>query len=146
MRLAARKWILVVTCILVLASFAASAVRAAHLSLRSHAAPTVRATLTEMRITVSPLRVPAGKVTFVAHNLGSVEHELIVVPFPQSGKLSVTHFRANESAAVGEVHELKPGETGSVTLMLKPGRYALICNVPGHYQLGMHTTLQAVVG
>ena len=45
----------------------------------------------------------------------------------------------DEDAAghLGEVSELEPGKSGALRLDLKPGRYALICNVPGHYVAGM---------
>ena len=140
MRASSRRSILLVSCTLAGVFVGTSAVSAAH---RSRSTPTVTATLSEMHIAISPTRVHAGKVTFVARNVGSVEHELIVVALPRGGKLRVGHFRADESASLGEVPELRPGKTGSVTLMLRPGRYALFCNVPGHYQLGMHTVLEA---
>ena len=37
----------------------------------------------------------------------------------------------------GEVSELDPGKSGSLTVDLKAGKYLLICNVPGHYGAGM---------
>jgi uncharacterized cupredoxin-like copper-binding protein len=37
----------------------------------------------------------------------------------------------------GEVSELDPGTSGKLTVTLKPGKYLLICNVPGHYAAGM---------
>lgn len=37
----------------------------------------------------------------------------------------------------GEVSELEPGKSGSLTLNLDPGAYLLYCNVPGHYAAGM---------
>jgi uncharacterized cupredoxin-like copper-binding protein len=135
--------VVVVTCTL-FAVLAASAVRAAHPRVRAAAVPTVKATLNEMHIMVSPKRVPAGKVTFVVRNAGIVEHELLVIAWPKGGKLTVTHFKADESASLGEVSELKPGKTGRVTLTLRPGRYLLICNLSGHYQLGMQTVIEAV--
>jgi uncharacterized cupredoxin-like copper-binding protein len=138
MRLANRIPVVVFTCI-VFAFLAASAVRAAH----SRPGTTVKATLNEMRITVSATRVAAGKVTFVVRNAGTVEHELLVIPWPKAGKLSVAHFRADEGASLGEVSELKPGKTGRVTLELQPGRYLLICNLSGHYQLGMQAAIEA---
>ena len=38
---------------------------------------------------------------------------------------------------LGEISDLKPGASGSLTLNLKPGYYMLICNQPGHYKAGM---------
>lgn len=41
---------------------------------------------------------------------------------------------------VGEV-DAEPGHT-DVTMDLSPGRYMLICNVPGHFQNGMWSLLE----
>jgi uncharacterized cupredoxin-like copper-binding protein len=143
MRRANRIPLVIGTCI-VLAFLAASAVRAAQTRGTAAAVPTVKATLHEMHVNVSPKRVPAGKVTFVVRNAGTVEHEFLVIPWPKAGKLAVARFRADEGASLGEVPELKPGKTGRVTLELRPGRYLLICNVSGHYQLGMQAAIEAI--
>jgi uncharacterized cupredoxin-like copper-binding protein len=143
MRLANRIPVVVFACI-VFAFAAASAVRAAHPRLTAAGIPTVNATLDEMRVKVSAKRVPAGKVTFVVRNAGTIEHELLVIPWPKAGKLAIARFRADEGTSLGEVPELKPGKTGRVTLELRPGRYLLICNLSGHYQLGMQAAIEAV--
>ena len=36
---------------------------------------------------------------------------------------------------------IAPGAAGWVTLHLDPGRYELICNLPGHYAAGMYAEL-----
>jgi uncharacterized cupredoxin-like copper-binding protein len=46
-----------------------------------------------------------------------------------------------KSGDLGEVSELDPGKGGSLTLDMKPGKYVLYCNVPGHYAMGMWTVL-----
>ena len=43
---------------------------------------------------------------------------------------------ADETGNVGEVGDVKPGTAKTLTLALKPGHYALICNLPGHYKAG----------
>ena len=40
---------------------------------------------------------------------------------------------------LGEVSELEPGKTGALRLDLKPGKYLLFCNIPGHFTSGMWT-------
>lgn len=45
------------------------------------------------------------------------------------------------AGALGEVPELAPGASGTVTLTLEPGVYLLVCNIPGHYACGMWTLL-----
>jgi len=37
----------------------------------------------------------------------------------------------------GKTPVFGPGKTRRLALGLKPGKYVLICNVPGHYQAGM---------
>jgi uncharacterized cupredoxin-like copper-binding protein len=102
-------------------------------------ASTVSVTESEMKISAKPTVVDAGKVTFVVRNAGTVEHEMVVIRGGTA--LKVKGFRVPETASVGEVGELKAGATKSVTLNLRPGKYLLICNILGHYMLGMHSVL-----
>jgi uncharacterized cupredoxin-like copper-binding protein len=104
----------------------------------------VNVTLSEMVIALSQKQVPAGKVTFIAKNVGGTEHEFVVLRKASSGNLQVAAFKAAESGKIGEIDGVMPGRTRRTTLTLQPGRYLLICNVPGHYQLGMRAEL--VVG
>jgi uncharacterized cupredoxin-like copper-binding protein len=41
---------------------------------------------------------------------------------------------------VDEVEDIAPGTSAPLNLTLDPGSYAVICNLPGHYANGMHTT------
>jgi uncharacterized cupredoxin-like copper-binding protein len=83
--------------------------------------------------------VPAGKVTFTATNVGAVPHELMVerAPIKMEGPGSPV-----EDAALGMIEDMEPGESGQMTVTLKPGMYVLFCNVPGHYAAGQHTMLR----
>jgi uncharacterized cupredoxin-like copper-binding protein len=83
----------------------------------------------------------AGKVTFVVRNVGTVEHEMVVIR-RDAGALPVHAYRASETGAFDEVEELERGKSGRLTVALKPGRYLLVCNIAGHYQLGMSTVLK----
>jgi uncharacterized cupredoxin-like copper-binding protein len=85
--------------------------------------------------------VPAGKVAFVVNNEGNVGHEMVIVKTEtRAGELPYEKGEASEQGAVGEVGEddLEVGMTSTLTLDLKPGHYALICNLPGHYKGGMY--------
>ena len=57
--------------------------------------------------------------------------------------LSVAGGRVDESGldVVGRIPEFAGGTSASMTFDLTPGNYVLICNIPGHYGLGMATTL-----
>jgi uncharacterized cupredoxin-like copper-binding protein len=91
--------------------------------------------------------VPAGKVTFEAtNNSKAIVHEMIVSPVPTGNKPLPYDSKMNkvdEDAAghLGEVSELEPGKTGSLTLTLAPGKYVMFCNIPGHYAMGMWTMI-----
>lgn len=81
----------------------------------------------------------AGNVTFTVTNSGAMVHEFMVVPTDTdaAGLPTEADGSAKEDAAVGEIPDMAPGATASVTLNLKAGSYALICNIPGHYAGGM---------
>ena len=98
-----------------------------------------------MMISAAPTEVPAGEVTFTATNASKdYVHEMILVKVADASKqlpYVAADFKVDEDAAghLGEVSELDPGKSGSLTLKLDPGTYMLFCNIPGHYMAGMWT-------
>ena len=105
----------------------------------STAATAIQGTLGEWSVRVSDAKAKAGKVTFTIKNAGKATHEFVVLRTDkQAGQLG-SGPRISESGHVGETGDIQPGATKSVTLNLKPGHYSLVCNLPGHYKLGMHT-------
>jgi uncharacterized cupredoxin-like copper-binding protein len=84
--------------------------------------------------TVSSVR--AGKVTFTAQNAGQIPHELMIERAPI--KMDAPG-QPSEDAALGMIDDMGPGQSGQMTVNLKPGMYELFCNVPGHYAMGQHT-------
>src|SRR5437870_992709 len=103
---------------------------------------------TQMSITLSQDVAPAGPVTFVITNAGTMKHELVGFQTnTPAGSIQVSGFegdpnRINEDTA-GKVvidtgNPFGPGVTKVVTVDMKAGHYALVCNLSGHYQAGMH--------
>jgi uncharacterized cupredoxin-like copper-binding protein len=80
--------------------------------------------------------VRAGKVTFIASNIGQVPHELMVERMPMKFD---SPMHPNEDAAQGMIEDMDPGKGGRMTMRLRPGTYMLFCNLPGHYAAGQHT-------
>lgn len=79
----------------------------------------------------------AGTVTFTVRNVAGAEHELVVLRTSRrAARLPVRNGRASEAGKVGEV-EVAGHRTRTLRLRLGKGHYALICNIPGHYQAGM---------
>lgn len=98
-----------------------------------------------MGITATPAVAKAGKITFKVKNSSKdTIHEMIVM-YRANSKDPLPYIadenRVDEDKAgdKGEVSELDPGASGSLTVDLKPGKYVLICNVPGHFVSGMWT-------
>lgn len=101
-----------------------------------------------MGIKVDTDKVPAGEVTFTATNdSDSIIHEMILAPVVSMEAplpYDTDSMRVDEDAAksLGEVSELEPGDSGALTVTLEPGTYILYCNIPGHYVMGMWTTIE----
>jgi len=132
-------------------AFAAFTILVGH-ALAAGAPQTVSVTLTDsgpeqMRIQLDATKVPPGPVTFDVRNLSKDQiHEMLVIksdgagkPLPyDSGDQRVVESKVQD---LGEVSDLEPGKSGTLTLDLAPGRYILICNQPGHYMHGMKASL-----
>ncbi len=107
-----------------------------------------------MFLSTDRLDVPAGRVSLRVTNAGTVDHEVVVLPLGADQRIGQRTVRADgtvdESGSLGEASAggaagagegIEPGATGWVTLDLKPGRYELVCNLPGHYAAGMYGLL-----
>ncbi len=80
----------------------------------------------------------------MTNNSKDTVHEMIVMYLQEPGKplpYIAGDKRVDEDKAgdKGEVSELDPGQSGTLTVNLKAGTYLLICNVAGHYEAGMWT-------
>jgi uncharacterized cupredoxin-like copper-binding protein len=107
-----------------------------------------------MRLSLDHRSIAAGDVSFLASNIGSVDHELVVRPLlpgeivgtrpinadakiDEGGSLG----EASNTCAAGAGEGIAPGASGWVTVTLTPGRYEVVCNLPGHYGAGMYAQL-----
>jgi uncharacterized cupredoxin-like copper-binding protein len=97
--------------------------------------------LSEFKVTPAKKSISHGKVTFKVSNTGSMMHELVVIKTnKKAADLASGGGSASEKGSVGEV-ELPAHKSKNLTLNLKAGHYALICNIGGHYMAGMHADL-----
>jgi len=104
------------------------------------AARSVTVRLTDYRVLPSVTSIATGRVTFVVHNTDNVPHNLVVLRTsiaPKSLPVTGPHGRAQEVGRMEGTPVFYAEQTRRLTLSLSPGRYLLICNVPGHYQKGM---------
>lgn len=104
--------------------------------------------MAQMGINVNPKAVQRGMVTFKVTNLASqMIHEMIVARLPDGVKQlpydeASARVVENSLQAFGSVNEIDPSRTAGLTLDLKPGKYMLYCNLPGHYMAGMWTVIE----
>lgn len=112
------------------------------------AATTVKATEADGTISLDQTSAESGEVTFEIENTGELAHELVVLKtdlaeddLPLLSDGSAVDEEGSGVDVVGERDDIAPGSDAELSFdNLDPGTYVLICNVPGHYGLGMHTT------
>lgn len=118
------------------------------------AAQKTKVVLSEWIVKPKPRSVGAGKVTFVAQNLGGETHELVVLrggdpaDLPTDADGAVIEEEV-EDRIVGEIEDVASGKKKTTTLRLKRGSYVLFCNivdtedgeVESHFANGMVSTL-----
>jgi FtsP/CotA-like multicopper oxidase with cupredoxin domain len=94
--------------------------------------PMVNTTLGEMFVKSDTTTAKAGDVMFSVKNTGATMHGLAIVRAP----LSAPGGMLDETAFVAKGKDLAPGASDMFTAKLKPGRYELVCYMPGHYAAG----------
>jgi len=105
----------------------------------------VRVVERDFHISVVHGYLTAGTVVFHVTNRGPDEHEFIVVRADRGLPLRADGITLDEDALekniVGSVEPAPGGQTNTLRVSLERGRYALVCNMYGHYMGGMHAPL-----
>ena len=107
-----------------------------------------------MRLTTDRATVSPAPVSFLVTNGGSVSHEMILLPLSDSQIVGTRPARGDgkidEVGSLGEASNtcgegagqgILPGASSWITVTLAPGRYEVVCNLPGHYAAGMYSQL-----
>jgi len=90
-------------------------------------------TLGDMWIKAPVVTVKAGKVTFAISNQGQMTHWFGIMKAPV-----VLRNGSFAAKPLAESAQLNPGQSATVTATLAPGKYVLVCLMPGHYGAGQH--------
>jgi uncharacterized cupredoxin-like copper-binding protein len=101
-------------------------------------------TMTDYEMQLSAPSAKAGQVTFHIQNDADVTvHEFVVVQTETlAADLPVGEDQLVDESLftpVDEVEDLEAGKSATLTVTLDPGHYILLCNIPAHFTLGMHT-------
>lgn len=111
-------------------------------------APTVNVVLNEWKVIPSVSSVVSGETTFAASNQGVLAHELVIIQTGLAADKLVVDTSTNKvdekasSQLIDEIEEFPAGITRSKSVRLTAGKYALICNIAGHYQAGMYAPFE----
>lgn len=108
----------------------------------------VQASTVDYKVLI-PATLTAGKHTIGYTNNGTVPHEIVIfktslsandLPLNPDGDVNEDSHLLTNVADSGDA--LEPGRSKSFTTSsLAPGHYVAVCNLPGHYHLGMKRTV-----
>jgi uncharacterized cupredoxin-like copper-binding protein len=103
-----------------------------------------------MFLNLSQSFAPEGKVSFIITNDGKEDHELVALATDtMAADFPIVTFdgepnRFDEDAPgltnVGETGDpaMAPDTSLMLTIDMASGHYAVVCNLQGHYAMGMH--------
>jgi uncharacterized cupredoxin-like copper-binding protein len=93
-------------------------------------AGSTKVTMTDYKFAPADINVKSGKVTLFLVNSGSVSHDMVV--------------QTADGNSMGRSELIQPGDSNTFTIEnLAAGNYKVICDQPGHLELGMKGTLTA---
>jgi uncharacterized cupredoxin-like copper-binding protein len=98
----------------------------------------------EYSITLNTPTVKAGVVKFGIRNLGTMVHDFNLIKTdlaPDKLPIDTASAKARTDGLVKQMINIAQGRVTTLDADLAPGHYVIICNVAGHYQLGMRTEL-----
>jgi len=104
----------------------------------------VTANLTDTGIALSSPTAKTGDITFHIKNTSATEtHEFVVIqtdlPADQLPMDADGNVEEVKLTSMGEKGDILVGQSIDLPLKLAAGHYMLICNLPGHYKVGMHS-------
>ena len=102
---------------------------------------TLDVSMTEFKFAPANPELARGPIEITATNKGKTPHELVLLRTDANPATPKGRKGCLGEGSVGEVPEVAPGESGVQTFDLKPGKYVMVCNIPGHYDAGMYGSL-----
>jgi uncharacterized cupredoxin-like copper-binding protein len=99
----------------------------------------------EYSVTITPGSIKAGTIKFGIRNVGTMEHEFEIIKTDLAADKLPTDVgsgKAKEDGLVKQIKSILPNKVATITADLQAGSYVIICNVSGHYQLGMRAAFK----
>jgi uncharacterized cupredoxin-like copper-binding protein len=98
-------------------------------------------TMKDFSLTATPETFSSGDITFGIQNDGPSAHEFVVIRTdvaPDALPVENGLIPEDQIDLVDEAEDIAPGTNTSLSVNLEPGSYVLVCNLPAHYEAGMH--------
>jgi uncharacterized cupredoxin-like copper-binding protein len=98
-------------------------------------------TMKDFSLEATPATFDAGDITFGIQNDGPSTHEFVVIRTdvaPDALPVENGLIPEDQIDLVDEAEDIAPGTNTSLDVKLEPGSYVLVCNLPAHYEAGMH--------
>jgi uncharacterized cupredoxin-like copper-binding protein len=93
-------------------------------------AGSTKVTMTDYKFDPADIKVKSGKASFFLINSGTVSHDMVVT--------------SSDGKSLGRSELVQPGNSGVLTIdNLPAGSYQVVCDQPGHANLGMKGTITA---
>jgi len=109
------------------------------------AVPNIAVTEKDFSIQATPATVKGGLVDFTVSNAGPSAHEFLIfradqapdaLPTGSDGRVDESSDQITKVLDSGD--NIAPNGSKVFHAALTPGKYAMVCNLPGHYRAGMH--------
>jgi uncharacterized cupredoxin-like copper-binding protein len=107
--------------------------------------PNLDVDMSDFKLVADHPSIVAGHVVIAIRNHAAMLHELKVIKTdvaPDQLPVDGATAKVKEDGKIGGLENIAGGASRKLVLDLGPGKYVLICNVAGHYQLGMHVGLE----
>jgi uncharacterized cupredoxin-like copper-binding protein len=101
----------------------------------------VTVTMKDFSLAATPGTFSAGDITFAIQNDGPSAHEFVVIrsdDAPDALPVENGVIPEDQIDLVDEAEDIAPGTNTSLDVNLEAGSYILVCNLPAHYEAGMH--------
>ena len=99
----------------------------------------------EYSVTLTPASIKAGTIKFGIRNVGTMEHEFEIIKTDLAFDklpIDVGQGKAKEDGLTKQIKSVLPNKVATITANLEAGSYVILCNVSGHYQLGMRAAFK----
>jgi plastocyanin len=94
---------------------------------------TIGLKLDEYRITPRDVTAPAGRLRIIVRDRGVLTHNVAIETIPKDTNA--------QPQTLGRTPTVHPGQRAETHVVLRPGRYRLVCTIANHSVLGQTGTL-----